>query len=82
MLVTPCLHIHILFVCLYLIITSVLVSLQNDSNEAVTYDVKEGVNPTCITLKAVGPSIQSAFDVTVVAKDGSATCGCLLYLRI
>ena len=57
-------------------------SLRNDSNEAVTYDVKEDMNYTCVTLKAVGPNIETAFDVTVVAKDGSATCGCLLYVRI
>ena len=74
--VTPCLHI------LISIITSVLVSLWNDSNEAVTYNAKEGVNHTCVTLKAVGANIQTAFDVTVVAKDGSATCGCLLSVRI
>ena len=57
-------------------------SLRNDSNEGVSYNVKEGVNHTCVTLKAVGANIETAFDVTVVAKDGSATCGCLLYVRI
>ncbi len=58
-------------------------SLGNDSNETVTYNVvKEDMNHTCVTLKAVGPSIETAFDVIVVATDGSATCGCLLYVRI
>ena len=57
-------------------------SLQSDSNEEVIYDVKEGVNHTCVTLKVVGANIETAFDVTVVAKDGSATCGCLLYVCI
>ena len=58
-------------------------SLQNNNKEEVTYNVvKEDMNHTCVTLKAVGPSIQTAFDVTVVAKDGSATCGCLLSVCI
>ena len=57
-------------------------SLRNDSNEAVTYNATEGVNYTCVTLKAVGPSIETAFDVIVVATNGSATCGCLLYVCI
>ena len=57
-------------------------SLRNDSNEEVIYDVKEGVNHTCVTLKAVGANVETAFDVTVVVKDGSATCGCLLYVCI
>ena len=82
MLVTPCLHIRNLFVCSYLIKTLVLVSLQNDNNKEVIYNVKEGVNHTCVTLSAVGAIIQTAFDVTVVAKDGSAICGCLLYVYI
>ena len=57
-------------------------SLQSDSNEEVSYSAKEGVNHTCVTLKADGPVIQTAFDVTVAVKDGSATCGCLLYVCI
>ena len=40
------------------------------------------MNHTCVTLKAVGANVETAFDVTVVAKDGSATCGCLLYVCI
>ena len=57
-------------------------SLRNDSNKELIYDVKEGDNQTCVTLEAHGPIIQTAFDVTVIAKDGSATCGCLLYVCI
>ena len=57
-------------------------SLQSDSNEEVSYSAKERDNHTCVTLKAVGANIQTAFGVTVVAKDGSATCGCLLYVCI
>ena len=56
-------------------------SLQRDSNEEVSYSAKEGVNHTCVTLKVVGANIETAFDVIVVAKNGSATCGCLLYVH-
>ena len=57
-------------------------SLGNDSNKEVIYDVKEGMSHACVTLEADGPIIQTAFDVTVVVKDGSAKCGCLLYVHI
>ena len=57
-------------------------SLRNDSNKELIHDAKEGVNQTCVTLEARGPIIQTAFDVTVVVTEGSATCGCLLYVRI
>ena len=56
-------------------------SLRNDSHKELIY-VKEGDNQTCVTLEAHGPIIQTAFGVTVVAKDDSATCGCLLYVCI
>ena len=57
-------------------------SLRNDSTKEVNYSAKEGVSHTCVTLKAVGANIQTAFDVSVVAKNGSAACGCLLYVCI
>ena len=57
-------------------------SLRNDSNKELIYDVKEGDNQTCVTLEADGPIIQTAFDVTVVVTEGRATRGCLLYVHI
>ena len=57
-------------------------SLRNDSNEEVIYEVKEGVNHACVTLEADGPIIQTAFNVTVIAKNDTATRGCLLYVCI